>query len=291
MRSFEDYNPLAVCCCYACIVVIAMFTMQPVLLVLSLLGGGLYDCVRVKTGTRPPWFYLGILAACALLNPLFNHTGTTVLVMLNDNPITLEALAYGIVLGLMLVGMLWWFRSFTSIMTSDRLLYVFGSASPKLALILSMVFRYIPLYRRQARRVDQAQKGIGLYKEDNLPDRLRGAVRCFSVMVTWALENGITTADSMTARGYGCGRRSRFSPFRFRRSDALLTAVSLLLTAVTACGMACGRLSFQFYPALDSPSVLVGGIPFYISYGILCLIPAFLEISEALKWKYLQSGI
>ena len=41
-------------------------------------------------------------------------------------------------------------------------------------------------------------------------------------LLDFQLENGIITADSMTARGYGIGRRSRFSLFRWRRGDALL---------------------------------------------------------------------
>ena len=291
MRAFEDFNPLAVFFCYACILVIAMFTMQPILLLVSLLGAGLYDMLRRRENRRFPWLYLLLPPLAAVINPLFNHSGTTVLIFLNNNPITLEAAAYGFVLGLMLSAVLWWFRSFTEIMTSDKLLYVFGTASPKLALILSMTFRYLPLYRAQAKKVDSAQKGIGLYKEDSIPDRLRGLMRTFSVMVTWALENGITTADSMTARGYGIGRRSRFAIFRFRRFDRYLLAASALLTAITLAGLASGALRFEFYPALSGTDALLRGIPYCCSYGILCLMPAILEITEVVRWKYLRSGI
>jgi len=291
MKAFEDYNPLAVFICYAAIITIAMFTMQPVLLIMSLIGSGMYDSVRHKGSGKIPWFYLGVLIGCTVINPLFNHTGSTVLLVLNDNPVTLEAVCYGLMLGIMLVGMLWWFHSFTAIMTSDKLLYIFGTASPKLALILSMVFRYIPLYRRQALKVDRAQKGIGLYKDDNLPDRLKGAMRCFSVMVTWALENGITTADSMAGRGYGVAHRSRFAIFRFRKNDSVLIAVSVILSGITVAGMSGGSLDFSYYPVLTDFSTLRAGIPFCACYGIMCLIPAFLEISEVIRWKYLQSGI
>ena len=103
----------------------------------------------------------------------------------------------------MIVSVLYWFRTLTHIMTSDKLLYLFGSVSPKLALILSMTLRYIPLFRSQIRKTQQAQKALGLYKEDSIPDNIRGGIRIFSVMVSWALENGVITADSMTARGYG----------------------------------------------------------------------------------------
>ena len=97
--------------------------------------------------------------------------------------------------------------------------------------LLSMTLRYIPLFRGQVRKTQQAQKALGLYKEDSIPDSIRGGIRIFSVMVSWALENGVITADSMTARGYGTKRRSHFSVFRFRREDALLLGTSLVLAA------------------------------------------------------------
>lgn len=82
----------------------------------------------------------------SLANPLFIHNGETVLFFMNDNPITLEAIIYGGVSSLMIVGVLLWCRCYGAILTTDKFLYLFGRLIPKLGLILSMAFRFIPLF-------------------------------------------------------------------------------------------------------------------------------------------------
>ena len=55
-------------------------------------------------------------------------------------------------------------------------------------------------------------------------DDIVGGGRVFSATATWALEYGIVTAASMEARGYGVGRRTRYSPYAFKHADIVLTA-------------------------------------------------------------------
>ena len=93
------------------------------------------------------------------------------------------ALIYGAAAGGMIVTVMYWFRSFTAVMTSDKLLYIFGSLSPKLALLLSMALRYVPLFGHQAHQVSRSQQALGLYKEDNLIDRMRGGMRVFYLLL------------------------------------------------------------------------------------------------------------
>ena len=292
MRAFSEMNPIV---CFTTLLVcagIVMFCMEPVLIVLSLVGAAaLWFAMCGREGVRSCLWYALLIVICAAVNPLFNHNGVTVLFVANDLPVTLEAIAYGAGMGAMIAAVLWWFRSFAKIMTSDKLLYIFGSISPKIALILSMTLRYIPLFRRQAQKTNQSQRAMGLYKDDNIPDTVRGGARVFSVMVTWALENGVVTADSMTARGYGVGKRTHFALFRFRAEDALVIAAVLVLGAVTAAGMACGAVGFEWYPAIKAAPASALGAASYVCYGLLVLLPAAIEISEALRWKYLTSAV
>lgn len=283
MRGFAEYNPIPVAACLLSAAGIAMFCMDPVILLLSLLGA--LACFAARGGFRE-WqshlWTLGLFVLMALINPLTYHNGATVLFVFNRNPITLEALVYGIAAGGMVAAVIYWFRSFSKIMTSDRLLYLFGALSPKLALILSMTLRYVPLFGQQAGKVRQAQKALGLYKEDNLIDNFRGNVRVFSVMVTWALENGIITADSMTARGYGVGRRSHFSVFGFTRSDGLLLGCAAALAALTLFGIA--DRSVLWYPVFKASPLTLRALIGYLSYGMLVFLPVITDAKEALRW-------
>ncbi len=290
MRRFPDHNPVAVAVYFLCAAGVCMFTMDPVILGISLVGALLSLGV---TGQMRRWklhlYTVMLFTVMALVNPLVSHRGQTVLFVMNHNPVTLEALIYGAAAGGMIVTVMYWFCAFTAVMTSDKLLYIFGSLSPKLALLLSMALRYVPLFGHQAHQVSRSQQALGLYKEDNLIDRVRGGMRVFSVMVTWTLENGIITADSMTARGYGTGRRTRFAIFRWTRGDVLLLISSLLLTVLTVICLS-GR-SVSYYPAFRLPPVTARAMAGFVSYGLLTWLPAFITGKEALKWHCLWSGI
>jgi len=286
LKDFADYNPIAIFIYFFAAAGFAMFTADPVILALSLTGSVLFFIFRNgRKELRSHLFFFFLFIIMSLINPLFYHNGVTVLFVMNDNPVTLEALLYGISSAAMIVSVLYWFRSFTQIMTGDKLLYLFGSVSPKLSLILSMALRYIPLFGKQAKKTDAAQKGLGLYKEDNISDRIRGGTRVFSVMVTWALENGIITADSMTARGYGIGRRTFFALYKFRKSDLGLILISLGLLAAAASGTGFGVISFEYYPAIKMAPVTAASVFTYAAYGLLAFIPTIIEAEESIKWK------
>lgn len=292
MQTFENGNPIVIAIYFFTVAGIAMFCMNPVLLALSLCGAMLFFFVKngAKHG-KSHGFYLLLFLGMALINPLVSHNGVTVLFVLNHNPITAEAVLYGVVAATMILAVLYWFRSFTQIMTSDKLLYLFGILSPKLALVLSMGLRYVPLFGRQAKKVNQTQTGLGLYKEDNIIDRIKGGMRVFSVMVTWALENGIVTADSMTARGYGSGRRTHFSTFRFGKRDVMLLTAILALGALTCASIGMNDMNFVFYPAVEWSTPTAWTYVGYGAYGCLALLPTFLEAEESIRWNYLMSKI
>lgn len=292
MRRFSDRNPIVLFVFFFTSAGIAMFTMHPILLSFSFVGALLYT-VLLGDGQsfKSHLFPLCLILGMGLLNPLFYHNGQTVLFVLNHNPITLEALLYGLVAGFMGAGVLYWFRCFSKIMTSDRLLYLFGSLSPKTALILSMALRYVPLFKKQWQSIVQSQKGLGLYKEETLLDSLQGNVRVFSILVTWALENGITTADSMAARGYGTGRRSFFSLYRFTKEDGMYLVCILLLSGVTLFAMGQGCLAMVYYPALSPSPLGIWSTVGVLCYGLLCLLPVINDVLEDLQWKFLASKI
>lgn len=292
MRAFEDYNPIVTAVYFLSAAGIAVFCMNPVILLLSLIGALAYYFIRNGSrNAKSHLFSLGLFFVTAVVNPLVSHNGMTVLFVLNHNPVTLEAVIYGIAAAVMILAVLYIFRSFTEIMTSDRLLYLFGKFSPKLALVLSMGLRYVPLFTKQAGKINNTQTALGLYKDDNIIDRFRGGLRVFSVMVTWALENGIITADSMTARGYGIGKRTHFSRFRLKRADVLLLSVIIVLCTVTIACIGSGALDFEYYPTFGEIQLSSAAVIAYIAYGILTMLPTLIEAEEKIKWKYLQSKI
>lgn len=290
MKGFESFNPIAITVWFLCAVGIAMFSMNPIILTASFSGAVLFLLINHRNKSAGfHLFALLLFLIMAIANPFFNHNGGTVLFVMNDLPVTLEAFIYGIFAALMIVSVIYHFRNFSDIMTEDKLLYIFGGLSQGLALVLSMALRYIPLMTRQIKKTENTQKALGLYKEDNIIDKIRGRLLVFGIIVTWSLENGIITADSMTARGYGMGKRSRYSLFRWRKRDVLLAALAavlFLLTIFCMQGTAC-----EYYPFFRLSELTLKNLTAYISYGILLFIPIFIEIKEAIKWKCLKSKI
>lgn len=290
MRALDRYEPFAVLIYFASVTGCAMFMMHPVIIVLSLMGAfALWFTRNGFEHMRSHLLYLALFIVMTLINPLTHHNGVTVLLVINDNPITLEALIYGAMASAMIVGVMYWFRCFSQIMTSDKLLYIFGRLSPRIALVLSMALRYVPRLSAQAKKINDAQKTLGLYREDNVIDGARGGMRVFSILVTWALENGITTADSMAARGYGAGRRSFYAIYHMRKTDIAAIAVSLALLAAM---ISLRRYAaFAYYPALDAIGLDAGSITLYVFYALLAFAPTIVELGEGLKWHFLRSMI
>ena len=86
----------------------------------------------------------------ALMNPLFNHYGVTVLFYLyNGTPVTLESVVYGLAMAVMLCEVIIWFQCYNKIMTSDKFIYLFGRVIPGFSLILSMCLRFVPRFKNR----------------------------------------------------------------------------------------------------------------------------------------------
>lgn len=292
MKAFSDRNPIAIFIFFAAVTVITMFCVNPVIAALSLCGALSLWFVRNAAKDRGGHlFSLALFAVISLANPIFSHNGLTVLFVVNNNPVTLEALYYGMSMGLTVVSVLYWMRSFVQIMTSDKLMYLFGKISPKAALVFSMALGYVPLLRRQAKRTNDALRATGMYGDENIAQSVRGGARVFSAVVTKALENGIITADSMTARGYGIGRRTSFAIFRFGRSDVSLALISAAFAVAVVAGIASGKLDFEFYPAIKPPGVSALTVVSYLAYGLLSAVPTIIEVRERIRWRYLRSRV
>ena len=292
MRTLEDSNPIVITAYYLIMSGILMFSRNPVILLLGFLGVISYLLLQKhRISQKSHLLYFLLFLILTAVNPFFSHNGKTILFVVNNSPFTLEAIVYGAVNAGIIVTVLYLFRAFTEIMTRDKLLYVFGSFSSKLALVLSMGIRYVALFRIRAKRITENQRAIGLYKEENILDKIKSDFRVFSILITWALENGIITADSMSARGYGTHRRTYYSPFRFRYQDWILLIVTFLLTAVTIAGIATGDLDFSCYPAVQFQPLTAINLASYISFGFLSVLPVFLEMEDRIKWNYLQSRI
>jgi energy-coupling factor transport system permease protein len=287
--AFSGYHPLVNFLFFALVLVCSMCLMHPVALAISLVSALIY---RARLGGRGAVgsalkYLIPIMLLAAVLNPAFNHQGATILTYLpSGNPLTLESILYGLAAAGMLGAVLTWFGCCNVVLTSDKFIYLFGRIIPSLSLVLSMTLRFVPRFRAQLRTVRQAQASIGRDSSSgSLLRRARRGVTLLSILITWALENAIDTADSMKSRGYGLPGRTAFTLYRLdsRDKSALvwLTFCGIYLLA----GAMAGGLSWRYYPTLGGN--LTGAFPlsFQAVYLALCLTPVILDRKEAVAWQ------
>ena len=286
--AFSRYHPLVNFLFFALVLAYSMVLMHPVCLLISLLGAVLYV---IRLGGRKGLRFslrvaLPVLLLAVIVNPAFTHEGVTILTYLpSGNPLTLESILYGIAAGAMLCAVLLWFVCYNRVMTSDKFVYLFGRVIPALSLVLSMTLRFVPRFKQQMDVVRQAQFCIG----SDTASGARRAVTVFSIMVTWALENAVETADSMKARGYGLKGRTAFSIYRIEERDRYALLFLGFCGLYLACGAAAKGLRWWYYPMLSGVLLEPVTVSIYLVYLALCLTPVLLDRREARQWRCSRS--
>ena len=293
--TFSSFHPIINFLFFGLVLVFSMCFMHPVCLLISL-GCGLAYALRLngRKGLRFSLVYmLPMLLLAAFINPAFNHEGVTILRYLpSGNPLTLESILYGIAAAVMLVSVLEWFSCYTAVMTSDKFVYLFGRIIPALSLVLSMALRFVPKFSAQMKVVRDAQRCVGRDTDNGtVLQRIRNGITIFSIMVTWALENAIETADSMRSRGYGLPGRSAFSIYRFDSRDTAALLWLLFCGTYLVSGWIAGAFRWYYYPAVSGVRVTAFTVSFPVVYLALCLTPMIIDYAEDRVWKRLRSGI
>lgn len=293
--SFSQMHPIVNILFFAFVIGLSIFMMNPFCLAISFFCA-LINAVYLngKKAVRLSLLYLlPTIILIAIINPVFNHDGVTILTYFPwNNPLTLESIIYGIATAVLLSSVVLWFSCFNKVMTSDKFIYLFGRIIPSLSLVLSMALRFVPKFISQFNIVRNTQKCIGRDISDgSLLQRLKNAVKVVSIMITWALENAIETADSMKSRGHGLKGRTAFSIYRLGKRDVITLITIILLGTVIVIMSVLKIAKFRYFPSLKGDIFNTGSIIYYILYSALMLLPLIINVKEGARWKRLRSAI
>ena len=291
--AFGGCHPAVGFMYFALVIGFSMFFMHPIVLGISLFGAVCYY-VRLNGGKSAGFFLkcaLPVMLLATAVNSLFNHRGDTVLCLLpTGNKLTLESVLYGAAAAVMLVSMLTWFGCFTRIMTSDKILYLFGRVTPAFSLVIGMTLRFVPRFKERFEQAEEARICMG--KTARSPfGKIKNALSCFSVMTTWSLENSIETADSMKSRGYGLRGRTSYSLFVMTERDVCVLAWLGLGALFLISGAVSGNFSWQYYPGFGGTLAEPLTIALEAVYFAVCLTPAAIDVLEDLQWRSSRSKI
>lgn len=292
INSFKSYHPFVNFYYFFCVIVFSMIFMHPVFLIISISTSFIYS-IYLNGGKAVKFnilYMVPFLVFAALINPAFSHQGVTILgYFKTGNPITLESIVYGVAAAVMFTSVIFWFSCYNAVMTSDKFIYLFGRIIPGLSLIFSMVLRFVPKYKAQIKVISNAQKCIGRdVSNGNVFRRARNGVKIISIMITWALENAIETADSMKSRGYGLKGRTSFSNYRLDNRDKVALGMMIFFTIIILIGAYQGRNDMIYFPIMKILRVTPFSIFEYCCYFCLCLLPIIMEVREEIKWRSLE---
>lgn len=291
--NFTTYHPTVNFLYFGLILAFSMTFIHPLCRFFSLFGAFAWSFYLM--GRKALQFQLKMILPMmlmtAIINPAFSHEGMTILTYLpSNNPLTLEAICYGLSMALMLASVIVWFSCYHETMSTDKLIYLFGHRFPAMSLILSMALRFVPRFKDQLNRVKNAQYCIGRgTSSGTIWQKLINATRILSITVTWSFENAIETADSMKSRGYGEGERTSFSIYRFESRDKTAFLIIAGLGILVLFTAYYGGFYWNYYPSMQGSKIKPITISAFLFYLALCLLPIIIEKWEDRRWNSFES--
>ena len=250
---------------------LTMFSMQPVLIALSLAGGLAYGFATrgaARTLGALRW-QLPVILIIALVNPLFSASGSTELFRIGMRAVYLESMVYGLCMGGLFVASVLWFE----MLEYDKVLALLGNAAPVIALMISMCMRLIPQFLRRGRTVLAVQDAIDV--PGRAPtDPVRLHLRASSVLMGWGMEDSLERADAMRSRGWGAAtRRTTYARYRLGRGDAAAVVGLTVFGAASVAVAWTATTQYSFYPQLSVPAPWLG----YVVYAVWMVLPCVLH--------------
>ncbi len=288
--GFRGYHPYVQFCYYICVMTLAIYLNHPIFLLTALL---LLIFVNIShdggTALRkwlPALLIMSMLMI--LMNPFLVSRGTTILFYFRGKQVTLEALMYGITLALFIVIILVIFVSFNIILNGNRFLYIFSKFLPRIALMIMMSIRFVPLLKRRLDEIGDVHRVRGMSMAvGNLRTRAIIGMLRIQILLTWSLEEAIHVTNSMKARGYGSkGEKSSYIPYHLEKRDWgwLFTLIGLMIVCLYGGSLGYGKMII--YPELGPWQFFPIDWIVFFSMMIIISVPLIIEGREKIRWKF-----
>lgn len=199
-----------------------------------------------------------------LINALLTRNGLTVIARLGELPpvgqvdITLEAVAYGAVLGLRIVVLVAASSLFALTVDPDALLRLFRRVSFRSALTAVLATRMVPVLAADGRRLAEAQR----CRADGGGSR----VALVRAVATGALDRAVDVAATLEVRGYARAGRPAARRVPWSRHDVAFLLSALAVAGLAAAGRFADVAGAGFYPLT---TVAAGPGTFLVAAGIV----------------------
>jgi energy-coupling factor transport system permease protein len=196
-------------------------------------------------------FAVPLALLVAVINPFVVREGLTVIARLGElGPlgrldITLEATAYGGILGLRALVIILAFGLYSAAVDPDEVLRLFRRVSFRSALTASIATRLLPVLARDARSLGDAQRC-----RPGPPAPRLALVRA---VAAGSLDRAVDIAAALEVRGYGVAGRPPRTRRAWSRHDLAFAASAAALVALGIGARLTGTAAFDAYPRLVVP--------------------------------------
>ncbi|WHY88359.1 energy-coupling factor transporter transmembrane component T [Neobacillus novalis] len=287
-NRFARFHPLVSFLFYAGSVSLLILMLHPIFLgtalVIIVLINFFHD--RLSGLRRWKFFLITTFILMIILNPLFNERGRHLLFEVGTHRVTLEAVVYGGMNAMSIIGVIALFVSYNVVMPPNKLLFLFAKILPQFAVLLMLTLRFIPLMRRRLEEISVVQRSKGIsVSHGKWNRRVRTGMLYVQTLLTYSLEEAIQTADSMKARGYGMGTRSSYEYFKFRNADVLAIIYLVILLSLIIYCRSFGYGFLTVYPVMEAWKLShldMGALTCYLMF--LCF-PLFVEAGGWYRWR------
>ncbi len=255
----------------------ALIIQHPVVLaglLAAVLSAG-YACGAIRQMARTlRTAALPILIITVLVNVLVSRGGLTVFARLGyfgplgQVNLTVEAAAYGLLVGVRLVIVMLTAVLVSSAVDPDDLLRSLRRLYPSSALAATVATRLIPVLARDAERLAEAQR----CRVHGSADGARARLAILRAVVAGSLDRSLDVAATLEVRGYGCGGRPVRLARGFSRHDAHFALAAAAMLAAAVATRASGVARFNVYPLLH-PTLGTGALVWALVVPALALAP------------------
>ena len=304
---FETFSPIVVAAYLVGVIAATMFCIEPACAAISLLGAlaaslACRGAEKTLLGLR---WQLPLLLLVCVINPIYSHLGSTVVLRVGPVVVMAESLAFGACLGAMLVAVVMWFGCAQAMMAPDAVYSLGLRRLPAVATTLSIVSQLVPQLLRRARMVRAVRGSCRVSAVGPAPagdaggqasaadasrkarggssiSGVRSAANLSTTLLTWALEDSVGRADAMRARGWtGAGDRTSFSPRGFVLADGIALAVVVALAAIAIAFGLRADARFSFYPTMTGLSPWA----WYVPLALLVALPTVVRAVDEARWS------
>jgi len=232
-----------------------------------------------------------MLLMLLLINNLANNLGETIWWSSSNVPLlgrvnfTWEVMIYSLVMSVRLLIVFTAFLFFNRVMHPDRALSLFSGAFPRSTLLMALATKSIPHLSQRLQRAAEIQQCRGInYSSGSMLQRIKNRLPLLKVVLLSSLEDSFNVGESIQARAYGSGPRTRYARYIIRPVDILVLAGVLISIVGIGWTFGNGWGHLSFFPSLDGDLFSPELLKVACLMAICLLFPAILCLGGS-KWN------